>query len=73
MRPKSLRLNVLAGWAIPLTEDAGARTGYNMGLESAIGFSDRLRLWVEGSALKLGYEAYEIAPAKGIPVSGTTF
>jgi hypothetical protein len=68
MRPKEFQAGAQGGWALPLLPELQQPSGFSMGLHTAVGFSPKLRMWLDADYYKLNYETDRMDEALGIPV-----
>lgn len=68
MRPKGFRLGVAGGWAYPHSTNPAHRGGYSAGLEAAVEFSPKLRLWISAMYTNTSYLSDRMDEGIGIPV-----
>lgn len=68
MRPKEFIIGVTAGRVFPFGKGLDEKTGYSLGLESAIAFSDRWQLWIDASYYDVKFEINRMDESLGVPV-----
>lgn len=68
MRPKAFQLGAGGGWVNPLgkMDDINQLSGFSLGLQGTIEFSDNLRLWLDASFSESKYEAHRMDETLGV-------
>lgn len=68
LRPKAFQLGLSGGWASPIDVRFDKKSGYSLGVHTAIDFSSQLSIWADASFFKIQQLSYRMGEDIGIPV-----
>ena len=67
-RPKGFQLGCSGGWAYPSGMDLNLKPGYSAGLQAAVEFSPKLRMWVDATYFNTRLVSNRMGDDLGIPL-----
>ena len=67
-RPKGFQLGASGGFAYPFGSGLDFKSGYSIGLHTAVEFTPNLRLWVDAAYYKTLFVTDRMGDGKGVPI-----